>query len=202
MILRMRDGRASVSSKSSISASRDAVSSTRFRIYSRLMLRSLISATYSAWIWSMPKPIIRFGTTSASFSVSRMILMALSMSSRIFLRPFKRCSLSCRFLSMKYTRRLTLSVRHAHHSSKSSRTPITRGMPPIRTLKLHDAVSCSVVALKSFCISLSGSAPRFKSIVSLRPERSVSSRMSEISLTLPALMSSATLSMMASVVVV
>ena len=34
------------------------------------MLRSLISATYSAWIWSMPKPIIRLGTTSASFSVS------------------------------------------------------------------------------------------------------------------------------------
>ena len=70
------------------------------------------------------------------------------------------------------------------------------------TLKLHEAVSCSVVERNSFCMSLSGSVPRFKSIVSLRPERSVSSRISEISLTLPALMSSATLSMIASLVVV
>ena len=46
-----------------------------------------------------------------------------------------------------------------------------------------------------------GRPPRLRSMVSLRPLRSVSSRMSAISLTLPDLMSSATLSMMASTVV-
>ena len=93
-------------------------------------------------------------------------------------------------------------MRQAHHSSSSSRTPITRGIPAMSTLKLQDMVSCSVVDFISFCMSLSGSVPRLRSMVSLRPLRSVSSRISVISLTLPALISSATLSMMASVVVV
>ena len=39
------------------------------QIYSLLMLRRRISATYSAWTWSMPKPIIRLGTTSDRKSV-------------------------------------------------------------------------------------------------------------------------------------
>ena len=54
----------------------------------------------------------------------------------------------------------------------------------------------------SLVISLSGSTPRFKSMVSFRPLRSVSSRISEISRIFSALISSATLSMMASEVVV
>ena len=202
MIFFTRDGRARMSSRSSISSLSASVSCVRFKMYSRLMLRSLISATYSACTSSMPKPIIRFGTTSASASVSRMIWIALSMSSRMRFKPLSRCSFSLRLFSTKNTRRLTLSVRHAHHSSSSSRTPMTFGIPAMSTLKLQDMVSSSVVDLKSFCISLSGSTPRFKSMVSLRPERSVSSRMSAISLILPALMSSATLSMIASVVVV
>ena len=84
----------SVASSSAISFSRDSVSFRRFRMNSLLMFRSLISATYSAWIWSMPKPIMRFGTTSASSSVSRMMAMALSISRRIRPRPLSRCSLS------------------------------------------------------------------------------------------------------------
>ena len=79
---------------------------------------------------------------------------------------------------------------------------MTRGMPPIKILKLQPKLSCSVVVLKSFCMSFSGSAPRFRSIVNFRPFRSVSSRMSAISRIFPALISSATLSMMISVAVV
>ena len=75
-------------------------------------------------------------------------------------------------------------------------------MPAMRMLKLQPKASCSVVVLNSFCMSLSGSAPRLRSMVSLRPFRSVSSRMSLISRTLLALMSSATLSRMISVAVV
>ena len=62
--------------------------------------------------------------------------------------------------------------------------------------------SRSGVMRKSLAISLSGSVPRLRSMASLRPVRSVSSRMSEISLTFPPFTSSATLSMMASTVVV
>ena len=54
---------------------------------------------------------------------------------------------------------------------------------------------------KSLTMSLSGSTPRLRSMVSLRPLRSVSSRMSEISFTFPVLTRSETLSMMASTVV-
>ena len=95
----------------------------------------------------MPKPIIRLGTTSASFSVSRMILMALSMSSRMRLRPLRRWSLSFFFPRVKYTRRRTHPVRQAHHSSSSSRTPRTLGVPAIRTLKLQEMESWRVVDL-------------------------------------------------------
>ena len=72
----------------------------------------------------------------------------------------------------------------------------------MRTLKLQEKLSSRGVMRNSFCISLSGSTPRFRSMVSLRPERSVSSRMSEISRTFPAFTSSTVLSMMASTVVV
>ena len=201
MIARSLRRLASVSSSSAISRSSSSVSSVRLRMYSRLMLRSLISATYSACTWSMPKPIIRFGTTSLSRSVLRMMEMARSMSSRIFLRPLRRWSFSFFFDTSKYTRRRTHSSRQAIHSSRISPTPHTRGVPPSRMLKLQAKLSCSGVMRKSFCMSFSGSTSRLTSMASLRPLRSVSSRMSLISRSLPALTSSATLSMIASTVV-
>ena len=118
------------------------------------------------------------------------------------LRPWSRWSFSRFFPKEKFTRRRTHSVRHRHHSPMSSRTPMTRGIPPTRTLKLQLTVSWRVVARKSLAISFSGSTPRLRSMASFRPERSVSSRMSLISRSFPVLMSSATLSIMASVVVV
>ena len=81
-------------------------------------------------------------------------------------------------------------------------TPNTFGIPSISTLKLQLKVSSSVVSLKSFSITILGSAERFKSIVSFKPERSVSSRTSEISLILPCLTASSILSIIASIVVV
>ena len=59
-----------------------------------------------------------------------------------------------------------------------------------------------VVSFIRRAISFSGSVPRLRSMAILRPERSVSSRTSAISRTLPVLTSSAILSMMASIVVV
>ena len=79
---------------------------------------------------------------------------------------------------------------------------MTRGIPSARMLKLQAKASWRGVSRKSFCMSFSGSVPRFRSMASFRPDRSVSSRISEISRTFPVLMSSATLSMMASAVVV
>ena len=72
----------------------------------------------------------------------------------------------------------------------------------MRMLKLQGKLSWRGVRRISRAMSFSGSTPRFKSMVSLRPERSVSSRMSAISRIFPALVSSATLSRMASVEVV
>ena len=167
-----------------------------------LMLRSLISATKPACTSSMPKPIIRLGMTSLSSSVSRIMAMALSISSRIRFRPFSRCSRSSFLRIWKNSRRLTQSVRQAVHSSRISPTPITRGIPAMRMLKLQGKLSCKVVSRKSFCISFSGSTPRFRSMVSFRPPRSVSSRISAISLILPSFISSDTLSRMTSVAVV
>ena len=69
-------------------------------------------------------------------------------------------------------------------------------------LKLQLKLSSSGVVLNNFAISLSASTPRLRSSVSFRPFRSVSSRISLISLTLLVLTSSAILSMMASTVVV
>ncbi|MPN56009.1 hypothetical protein SDC9_203693 [bioreactor metagenome] len=139
--------------------------------------------------------------TSDSSPVSRMILMALSMSSRIRRRPLSRCSFSFFFPKTKNTLRRTDSRRQAHHSSSSSRTPRTFGIPVMRTLKLQLHVSCKEVILKSRAISRSGSVPRLRSMVSFRPVRSVSSRMSAISLIFPVLISSATLSRIASMLV-
>ena len=78
---------------------------------------------------------------------------------------------------------------------------MTFGLPPMRMLKLQGKGSVSGVSFPSFAMSLSGSVPRLRSIVSFRPERSVSSRMSLISRTLPLFKSSATLSMICSAVV-
>lgn len=69
-------------------------------------------------------------------------------------------------------------------------------------VKLQEKLSSSVVMRNNRCISLSGSAPRFKSIVILSPSRPVSSRMSVISFTLPCFTRSMTFSTMASMVVV
>ena len=71
----------------------------------------------------------------------------------------------------------------------------------IKTLKLQDWLSSRGVRRNSFCMTFSGSEPRFRSMASFRPDRSVSSRMSLISLAFPCLTSSTTLSTMASVVV-
>ena len=69
-------------------------------------------------------------------------------------------------------------------------------------MKLQLNVSCSVVDLKSLAISCSGSVPRLTSMAMRRPERSVSSRMSAISRTLPSLESLMMRSMITSVLVV
>ena len=191
-----------IDSSSSMSRSSSSVSEVRLRMYSRFMLRSLISATNSACVWSIPKPIIRFGTTSLSSSVLRMMSIARSMSSSIRSRPLSRCSFSFFLFRSKNTRRRIHSMRHAVHSSSISPTPITRGLPATRMLKLHGNASWSVVMRKSFCMSLSGSAPRLRSIARRRPLRSVSSRISFISRIFPVFISSATLSIIASEVVV
>ena len=202
MIVLTRVLLARMASSSSMSFSSVSISCVRFKMYSLLRWRSLISATYSAWISSMPKPIIRLGTTSSSSAVSRTMRTALSISSKISLSPLNRCSLSFFLLKSKWVRRLTHSTRKAVHSSKSSRTPSTRGTPAIRTLKLQAKLSSSGVILYRRCISLSGSAPRFKSIVIFRPSKPVSSRTSAISLILPAFTISIIFSMIVSQVVV
>ena len=112
---------------SAMSASSFSISFVRLMMYSSLMLRSLISATNSAWTWSMLKPFMRLGTTSASSFVPRMIAMALSMSSRIASRPCSRCKRSVFLSKSKFMRRRVDSTRHATHSLKISRTPMTRG---------------------------------------------------------------------------
>ena len=192
----------SVASSSPMSFSSSLVSAVRLRIYSRLMFLSLISATNSAWTWSMPKPIIRFGTTSASSSVSRMMAMARSISRRICSSPLSRWSFSFFRLRSNHTRLRTQSMRQAVHSSRISPTPMTRGLPATRMLKLQGKESISGVSLKSFCMSLSGSVPRLRSMAKRRPLRSVSSRMSLISRIFPEEISSRTLSITASEVVV
>ena len=200
-MLRMRRLLSSVASRSAMSFSSASVSAVRLRMYSRLMLRSLISATKFACTSSRPKPAMRLGTTSASRSVLRMMAMARSMSSRILPRPCSRCSLARFFCRSKNTRRRMHSMRHDVHSSRISPTPITRGLPAMRMLKLQAKLSHSGVSRKSFCMTCSGSAPRLRSMASFRPLRSVSSRISATSRSLPALTSSATLSMTASTVV-
>ena len=79
---------------------------------------------------------------------------------------------------------------------------MTRGYPSTSTLKLQENESCNVVERNSFAMSSSGSTPRFRSMAMRRPERSVSSRMSAISRTLPSLESFTMRSMMTSVLVV
>ena len=69
-------------------------------------------------------------------------------------------------------------------------------------MKLHENESCNVVDLNSFAISISGSTPRFRSMAMRRPDRSVSSRISAISRTLPSFDSFTMRSMMISVFVV
>ena len=116
-----------ISSSSAISPSSLAMSLVRLRMYSSLMLRSLSSATNSAWVSSMSKPFIRLGTTSASSLVPRMMAMALSMSSRIASRPCSRCRRSDFLPRSKLMRRRVDAIRHLTHSCRIWRTPITRG---------------------------------------------------------------------------
>ena len=71
----------------------------------------------------------------------------------------------------------------------------------MRMLKLQDWLSSRGVERNSLDMSLSGSVPRFKSMVSFRPDRSLSSRTSEISRVLPVFTSSMIFSLMASMVV-
>ena len=70
------------------------------------------------------------------------------------------------------------------------------------TLKLQAKLSSKVVSLKSFCISLSGSVPRFRSMVIFKPSKPVSSRISATSLTFPCFTRSMTRSTITSMVVV
>ena len=116
-----------ISSSSAISASSLAMSLVRLRMYSSLMLRSLSSATNSAWVSSMSNPRIRLGTTSASSLVPRMMAMALSMSSRMASRPCSRWRRSDFLPKSKLTRRRVDWMRHATHSCRIWRTPMTRG---------------------------------------------------------------------------
>ena len=185
-----------------MSPSSFSISFVLLMMYSSLILRSLISATNSAWTWSIPKPFMRLGTTSHSSFVPRMIAIALSISSRMASRPCSRCRRSVFLSKSKFMRRRVDSTRQATHSFKISRTPMTRGYPSTSTLKLHENESCSVVERNSFAISCSGSVPLFKSMAMRRPERSVSSRISAISRTLPSLESFTMRSMMTSVLVV
>ena len=150
----------------------------------------------------MPKPIIRFGTTSASSSVSRIIFIALSISSSIFLRPVSRWSFSFFLASSNFVFLFTQVILKSVHCSSISATPITFGIPPTRMLKLQEKTSCKGVILNSFFITASLSCPRFKSIVILRPDKSDSSRTSEISFSLPSFTCSTILSIIASIVVV
>ena len=150
----------------------------------------------------MPKPDIRFGTTFASSAVSRTIFTALSISSKIACKPLSKCNLSCFFFKSKCVLRRTHSTRKATHSSRSSLIPITFGIPATKTLKLQEKVSSSVVILNRRCINLSGSTPRFKSIVIFKPSKPVSSLMSEISFNFPCFTKSTTFSTMTSMVVV
>ena len=178
-----------------------SLSEILFKMYCLLMLRSLISATNSACSSSMPKPVMRLGITSASSSVSLMILIALSISRRITARPSKRCSLFFIFARLKLSSLHTQVLLHLSHSSRIWAIPITLGEPSMRMLKLHEKVSSSFVNLKSFVMSCSWSVPLLQSIVILRPSRSVSSRISAISLAFLLLTRSAMLSMIASTLV-
>ena len=128
--------------------------------------------------------------------------MALSISSRIFSKPRKRCSLSCFFFKSKVKMRFMQFMRNLIHSKSKPRTPKTSGMPLINTLKLQLNVSCNVVFLYKSAISFSTSALFFTSIAIFKPFKSVSSRMSLISLYFPCLMPSMILSIITSMVVV
>ena len=134
-----------ISFKSLIASSSFSMSWSLFKMYSLFKCRNLISATYSAWILSILKPIIRFGTTSASSSVFLIIFIALSISSKIFSRPRSRWSLSEALFRSNAVLRLMQFVLNAIHSLRSSATPRTLGYPLMRTLKLHEKVSCNGV---------------------------------------------------------
>ena len=69
-------------------------------------------------------------------------------------------------------------------------------------VKISSASDALHAERKSFCMSLSGSVPLFKSMVILRPLLSVSSRISLISLIAPALTLSITFSIIDSLVAV
>ena len=195
-------GLSRISSMSAMSLFKSLISSSLLSIYSLFIWRSLISATYSACTSSMPKPIIKLGTTSDSSAVSRIIFIALSISKSIFCKPKSKCSFSRFFPKSKAILRFMQLVLKSVHSLSISRTPITLGVPSISTLKLQAKESCKGVSLNSFCIRASGSTRFFKSKASFKPERSVSSLKSDISFILPNLTKSTIRSIIASTVVV
>ena len=172
----MRSGLERVSSISEISSLSLSTSEILFKIYSLFRWRSLISATYSAWISSSSKPFIKFAITSDSFAVSLIMAIALSMSSKIFFKPNRRCNFSFFLFRSKEILRFTHSWRNAVHSSRISRIPMTLGVLPIKMLKLQPKLSCKGVSRKSFCMSFSGSVLRFTSIAKRKPLTSISSR--------------------------
>ncbi len=188
--------------KSEISFSSCSVSFVLFIIYSRLKWRSLISATYSACALSMPKPIIRLGTTSASSSVLRTMATALSMSSSMALSPLSRWSFSSFLSDSNCVLLRTQPARKSVHAANMPLMPSTFGTPFMSILKLHEKLSSSGVSLKRRHISFSGSLPLLRSMVIFRPSSPVSSRTSDISRILPCFARSIIFSTIASTVVV
>ncbi len=98
--------------------------------------------------------------------------------------------------------RLIHCILKSIHASSIPFTPRTCGTPSIRTLKLQLKLSSSGVSLYSLFINVSGSAERLMSSVIFSPLRSVSSRTSVTSFIFPDFTKSATVSIIASAVVV
>ena len=87
---------AAISAKSSVIL---RFSSKRCKICSLFNCLNLMLQIYSACSASTLNASIKFGTTASSFSVFFIILMALSISSRISAKACSRCSLTCNLRS-------------------------------------------------------------------------------------------------------
>lgn len=116
-----------ISSSSAISASSLAISLGAVEDVLLVDVAQLELGHELGLVSSMSKPRIRLGTTSASSLVPRMMAMALSISSRMASRPCSRCRRSDFLPKSKFTRRRVDWMRHATHSCRIWRTPMTRG---------------------------------------------------------------------------